>query len=155
MLEIEWGRCKKSKSLGRRIEQIEWLVEYRRCSSFSHMQLHLAMRGNRLSLRGSRKRSRFGVGSRPGCILAWIFHTFANQRNGADFANLSQPLHFQTEKAETQRTVQEQNMQTQDQKPGPLLFPMSIFLIGSQFHICECYQTRLTKYLNMILRKIW
>ena len=123
------------------------------------MQLHLGMRGNYLSLRGFRKRSRFGVGSRDGCILAFIlnacgiFHTFVNQRNGADFANLSQPLHFQIEKTETQRTVQEQNMQTQDQKPGPLLFPMSIFLIGSQFHICECYQTRLTKYLNMILKK--
>lgn len=34
MFEIEQGRYEKSKSLGGRIEQIEWLVEYKRCSSF-------------------------------------------------------------------------------------------------------------------------
>ena len=134
----------------------DWLST-RGVQAFSHMQLHLGMRGNYLSLRESRKGSRFGVGSEDGHILGfilnvcWIFHTFDNQRNGTDLADLSQLLHFQIEKTETQRTVQEQNMQTQPQKPCLLLFPMSIFLIGSQFHLCECYQTRLTKYLNMIL----
>lgn len=77
MSEIEQSRYKKSKSLGRKIEQIERMVEYKRCPSFQPRATALGEReceGYCLSLRESRKRSSFGVGPGDGRILGFILN---------------------------------------------------------------------------------
>lgn len=61
------------------------------------------------------------------------------------------PLHFQLRKLNLKGLSKNRTFSLSI-KNQSLLFPMSI-LIGSQFHICECYRQRLTKYLNMILKE--